>query len=132
MVWAADSIDLLLIPSIFRKIESLNSVLSTNPLMNHDSLKPIYDKFDEKVKLNNELRLLEQKLEAQKHLVMRDDLRAMRRVLRKLEYVDDKDVVTVKVSSGIVTVRCKGCRVCPMWCYNPETLNANLVSYKLR
>lgn len=69
-----------------------------NPLRHHPLLPALYEKFDQKVKLNNELRQLEQKLEAQKHLVMRDDLRAMRRVLRKLEYLDDKNVVTVKVA----------------------------------
>lgn len=53
-------------------------------------------RFHERVALNADRQELEQKLDAQKHLVMRDDLRAMRRVLRRLEYLDDKNVVTVK------------------------------------
>lgn len=78
-------------------LRQLEKPLLDNPLRTHQLLCPLYEKFNEKVTLNNELRQLQQKLVAQKHLVMRDDLRAMRRVLRKLEYLDDKNVVTVKV-----------------------------------
>jgi superfamily II RNA helicase len=54
-------------------------------------------RFEEKLALTTEIKQLQRTLELEKQLVMKDDLRAMRRVLRSLDYIDEKNLVSLKV-----------------------------------
>ena len=53
-------------------------------------------RFDERVKLQTELKAVQDRVQGQRFIAMREDLKGMRRLLKRMEYVDDHSVVTVK------------------------------------
>lgn len=59
-------------------------------------LKPYYDAFAKKVKLHTQVQDLEKQINQSRFMVLGDDLRAMRRVLRRLEFIDKEGVVQLK------------------------------------
>jgi len=67
------------------------SSLTGNP-----KLKSYYEAFERKVKLHASIQDLDKQINQNKFMVMSDDLRAMRRVLRRLEFVNKDGVVQLK------------------------------------
>eukprot|EP00928_Gymnodinium_smaydae_P020163 TRINITY_DN17797_c0_g1_i1.p1 TRINITY_DN17797_c0_g1~~TRINITY_DN17797_c0_g1_i1.p1 ORF type:complete len:584 (-),score=183.46 TRINITY_DN17797_c0_g1_i1:136-1887(-) len=59
-------------------------------------LSSYFDTFEKKVKLHTQVQELEKTLNNSKFMVMADDLRAMRRTLRRLEFIDRNGVVLLK------------------------------------
>lgn len=88
------------------KGEELSAVLSSrkdlekkrseNKFSGNAKLQDYYDAFERKVKLHAQVQDLDKQINQSRFMVMGDDLRAMRRVLRRLEFVDKDGVVLLK------------------------------------
>ncbi|ESS30801.1 putative Superkiller viralicidic activity 2 family 2 [Toxoplasma gondii VEG] len=84
------------LPELVAAIAEKEKRLTQNPLYEHPLCGTYYDAHHRRVQLQTKLRILRESLDSQKQLVMKDTLRAMRRVLRQLDFLDANDVVTVK------------------------------------
>ncbi|XP_053990393.1 exosome RNA helicase MTR4-like isoform X2 [Hylaeus volcanicus] len=79
-----------------KEIEEKTKQLEMNPIHPTKHLPILISQFEEKLSLTTDIKDLERTLELEKQLVMKDDLRAMRRVLKSLDYIDEKNLVSVK------------------------------------
>jgi len=77
-------------------ISDLEAKLNDNNFKGHEMLPAYYDLFDKKVKLHARVQDLDKQINQHRFMVMSDDLRAMRRVLRRLEFIDKDGVVLLK------------------------------------
>eukprot|EP00931_Biecheleriopsis_adriatica_P061271 TRINITY_DN36836_c0_g1_i1.p1 TRINITY_DN36836_c0_g1~~TRINITY_DN36836_c0_g1_i1.p1 ORF type:complete len:1062 (-),score=260.86 TRINITY_DN36836_c0_g1_i1:47-3232(-) len=77
-------------------MEDLEKKQSENCFHGQDKLSAYYDCFAKKVKLHGQVQELDKQINQSKFMVMSDDLRAMRRVLRRLEFIDKDGVVQLK------------------------------------
>ncbi|CBZ51558.1 DEAD/DEAH box helicase family protein, related [Neospora caninum Liverpool] len=84
------------LPELVAAIAEKERQLTQNPLYEHPLCGTYYDAHHRRVQLQTKLRTIRESLDNQKQLVMKDTLRAMRRVLRQLDFLDANDVVTVK------------------------------------
>jgi len=82
--------------SVVTSIADLQKKLSTNSFYGHEKMQLYYDCFSKKVKLHGQVQDLEKQINQSRFMVMSDDLRAMRRVLRRLEFIDKDGVVQLK------------------------------------
>eukprot|EP00914_Ancora_sagittata_P008302 GHVO01016259.1.p1 GENE.GHVO01016259.1~~GHVO01016259.1.p1 ORF type:complete len:503 (+),score=110.31 GHVO01016259.1:1-1509(+) len=82
------------------KIVELTEKLERNPLNTHPLLRQLKERMHEKISMQTRVREIERELLMSKHLVMKDDLKAMRSVLKKLGYLDKHDVPTLKGRIG--------------------------------
>jgi len=78
------------------KLKQCESDIASHPLHNHPLLDKLLDKYRERLDREEQVRGLETELAGHRYLVMKDDLRAMRKVLKRLQYVDKDGVVTLK------------------------------------
>jgi len=79
-----------------RKVEELEGKLVENPLSGHPALATYEAAFARRVAKLTRLREVETTMDQAQHLVMRDDLRGMKRVLRRLDFTDRQGVVQMK------------------------------------
>ncbi|PFH34659.1 putative Superkiller viralicidic activity 2 family 2 [Besnoitia besnoiti] len=84
------------IPELVSAIAENEKRLTANPLCGHPLCGVYYEAHHQRVQLQTKLRKTRETLDSQRQLVMKDTLRAMRRVLRQLDFLDANDVVTVK------------------------------------
>eukprot|EP00929_Paragymnodinium_shiwhaense_P079590 TRINITY_DN4148_c0_g1_i1.p1 TRINITY_DN4148_c0_g1~~TRINITY_DN4148_c0_g1_i1.p1 ORF type:complete len:1051 (-),score=311.45 TRINITY_DN4148_c0_g1_i1:306-3458(-) len=77
-------------------IRDLDTKKKENKLQSSEKLNDYYETFDKKVKLHTQVQDLEKQITQSKFMVMGDDLRAMRRTLRSLEFIDKNGVVQLK------------------------------------
>lgn len=82
--------------TVMSEVKDFEKKLSENGLHGHEKLSAYYDVFERKVKLHASIQDLDKQINQHQFMVMSDDLRAMRRVLRRLEFVDKNDVVQLK------------------------------------
>jgi len=77
-------------------LKDIETKRNESNLKGNPRLKDYYEAFDRKVKLHSSIQLLDKEVNQTKFMVMSDDLRAMRRVLRRLEFVNKDGVVQLK------------------------------------
>ncbi|CAK9034607.1 unnamed protein product [Durusdinium trenchii] len=82
--------------NVMSSIADLEKKLATNSFHGHEKMQLYYDCFAKKVKMHGEVQDLEKQINQSRFMVMSDDLRAMRRVLRRLEFIDKDGVVQLK------------------------------------
>eukprot|EP00971_Amphidinium_carterae_P280271 5564195-Amphidinium_carterae.1 len=82
--------------ALLEKVKDLKQRLAEHSMRDNDKLQLYYTAFDKKVKLQTKVQELEKTINASQFMVMGDDLRAMRRVLRRLEFVNKEGCVMVK------------------------------------
>merc|ERR1711971_1453428 len=73
---------------VLESITDLQRKLGENSFNGHPKVGAYYEAFERKVKLHTKVQDLEKQINQSRFMVMNDDLRAMRRVLRRLEFVD--------------------------------------------
>lgn len=76
--------------------KDLEKKRSENNFFGNAKLQDYFDAFERKVKLHAKVQDLDKQINQSRFMVMGDDLRAMRRVLRRLEFVDKDGVVLLK------------------------------------
>jgi len=82
--------------SILDGLKDLENKRSESSLKGNPKLNAYYEAFERKVKLHASIQELDKTVNQNKFMVMSDDLRAMRRVLRRLEFVNKDGVVQLK------------------------------------
>lgn len=82
--------------TVIATIEDLETKQKENSFNGHEKLSSYYECFDRKVKLHGKVQELDKQINQSRFMVMNDDLRAMRRVLRRLEFIDKDGVVQLK------------------------------------
>ncbi|KAI5819517.1 rRNA-processing arch domain-containing protein [Pyronema omphalodes] len=92
--------------ALLRKIEVLESKILSNPLHNSPRLPDLYSKFKHKQEIVEKIKATKKKI-SQAHSIMQlDELKCRKRVLRRLGFISETDVVQLKarvaceISSG--------------------------------
>ncbi|KAJ3203982.1 Exosome RNA helicase MTR4 [Dinochytrium kinnereticum] len=81
---------------LLQKISALEDKLAENPLANSPDLPAIYEKYTAKVQVMHKLRSLKKKVKDTENVIQLDDLKCRRRVLRRLGFTSQADVIEVK------------------------------------
>eukprot|EP00300_Choanocystis_sp_HF-7_P014133 c18578_g1_i2.p1 GENE.c18578_g1_i2~~c18578_g1_i2.p1 ORF type:complete len:1024 (+),score=274.98 c18578_g1_i2:41-3073(+) len=82
--------------STVRKIESLEDRLFSHPLFNHPTLPERFAAFDRKAQLQKEMKLVSRQIKASSELCLKDELKCMRRLLRRLGHTNSDNVIQMK------------------------------------
>ncbi|KAF2840594.1 antiviral helicase [Patellaria atrata CBS 101060] len=91
---------------LLRKIEVLESKLLSNPLHNSPRLPALYDQYARKVDLSNKIKEVKKEINQALSVMQLDELKCRKRVLRRLDFIDEAEVVKIKarvaceISSG--------------------------------
>ncbi|KAJ8611051.1 hypothetical protein MRB53_038138 [Persea americana] len=81
---------------LLRKIEVLEHKLLNSPLHKSERLPTLYDQYAAKVELIAEMKALRQKISDAFSVLQLDELKNRKRVLRRLGFVNEADVVELK------------------------------------
>ncbi|XP_059178538.1 exosome RNA helicase MTR4-like [Physella acuta] len=89
-----------------KKIEAFEQRLYSHPLHKDTRLAELYEQFEKKTKIANEIKALKLELKKKKSLLQMDELKCRKRVLRRMGYCTASDVIELKgrvaceISSG--------------------------------
>lgn len=81
---------------LLRKIDVLESKMLSNPLHDSARLKDLYEKYNEKVNIESEIKSLKDKILEAQAVIQLDDLRHRKRVLRRLGFTTQNDIIELK------------------------------------
>ncbi|XP_022900243.2 exosome RNA helicase MTR4 [Onthophagus taurus] len=82
--------------NIFKKIGVLEKKMYAHEMHKHPDLNTIYANYEKKVKLANEVIEAKKKLQQAKSVLQLDELKCRKRVLRRLGYCTNADVIEMK------------------------------------
>jgi ATP-dependent RNA helicase DOB1 len=81
---------------LLRKIEVLESKLLSNPLHNSPRLPDLYNQYSEKVEFGRKIKEKKAAITAALSIMQLDELKSRKRVLRRLGFINDQEVVELK------------------------------------
>ena len=81
---------------LLRKIEVLESRLLANALHNSPRLPELYNQYAEKVELSDKIKGVKRQITAALSIMQLDELKCRKRVLRRLHFINDAEVVELK------------------------------------
>ena len=81
---------------LLRKIEVLESRLLANPLHNSPRLPDLYNQYAEKVVVSDKIKSVKKQITAALAIMQLDELKCRKRVLRRLHFINDAEVVELK------------------------------------
>ncbi|KAI2632311.1 antiviral helicase [Hypoxylon sp. NC1633] len=81
---------------LLRKIEVLESRLLANPLHNSPMLPGLWEQYSAKIARNEEIKALKKKIGNAHSIAQLDELKSRKRVLRRLGFINDDEVVQMK------------------------------------
>ncbi|KAK0741839.1 rRNA-processing arch domain-containing protein [Apiosordaria backusii] len=81
---------------LLRKIEVLESRLLSNPLHNSPLLPQLYEQYEAKTKLTEKIKEKRKAIGKAHTIAQLDELKSRKRVLRRLGFIDEKEVVQMK------------------------------------
>lgn len=81
---------------LLRKIEVLESRLLSNPLHNSPRLPELYSQYANKMALADKIKNIKKDIANALSVIQLDELKSRKRVLRRLGFIDDADVVQLK------------------------------------
>jgi ATP-dependent RNA helicase DOB1 len=81
---------------LLRKIEVLEHRLLNHPMHDSEQLPALYDQYAAKVELGNEIKGLKKQIQDALSVLQLDELKNRKRVLRRLDFVNESDVVQLK------------------------------------
>ncbi|CUM65071.1 uncharacterized protein PRCAT00002693001 [Priceomyces carsonii] len=82
--------------ALLSKVEVLESKLEANPLHGSVRLKALYDEYSQKVAVENKIKGLKNKILDTQAVIQLDDLRHRKRVLRRLGFCTQNDIIELK------------------------------------
>ncbi|KAI9697000.1 MAG: ATP-dependent RNA helicase mtr4 [Candelina mexicana] len=91
---------------LLRKIEVLESRMLSNPLHNSPRLPDLYDQYEVRLELSQKIKAVKKQITTALSIMHLDELKNRKRVLRRLGFINDADVVQLKarvaceISSG--------------------------------
>lgn len=81
---------------LLRKIEVLESRLLSNPLHNSPRLPELYDQYSAKMTYTRKIKEKKKEIQAALAIMQLDELKSRKRVLRRLGFINDQEVVELK------------------------------------
>ncbi|GEQ67329.1 hypothetical protein JCM33374_g993 [Metschnikowia sp. JCM 33374] len=81
---------------LLRKIDVLESKLTTNVLHESDRIDDLYEKFSQKVAIDDNIKEVKEKILQAQAVIQLDDLKHRKRVLRKLGFTTQNDIIELK------------------------------------
>ena len=81
---------------LLRKIEVMEHKLLNHPLHKSERLPELYDQYAAKIETTNEIKALKKKIDDGLSVLQLDELKNRKRVLRRLGFVNEADVVQLK------------------------------------
>lgn len=81
---------------LMRKIEVLDSRLVANPLHNSPLLPELWEKYNRKVELGDKIKEKKKEIARAHSITQMDELKSRKRVLRRLGFINDAEVVEMK------------------------------------
>ncbi|KAG7799043.1 hypothetical protein KL929_001120 [Ogataea haglerorum] len=81
---------------LLRKIEILESKLHSNPLAQSTRLKELYDQYSHRMSIVEKINETKKKISEVQSLIQMDDLKHRKRVLRRLGFTTQDDIVEIK------------------------------------
>ncbi|KAF1830665.1 antiviral helicase [Decorospora gaudefroyi] len=81
---------------LLRKIEVLESRLLSNPLHNSPRLPELYSQYAQKLAIGEKIKNIKKEIASALSIIQLDELKSRKRVLRRLGFIDDADVVQLK------------------------------------
>lgn len=82
--------------SLLRKIEVLESRLLSNPLHSSSRLPELYNQYTGKLALQEKIKSVKKEIQSALSIKQLDELKSRKRVLRRLGFIDELDVVQIK------------------------------------
>jgi ATP-dependent RNA helicase DOB1 len=82
--------------NLLRKIEVLESRLLSNPLHNSPRLPELYDQYAEKMAITKSIKEKKKEISAALSIMQLDELKSRKRVLRRLGFINEQEVVQLK------------------------------------
>jgi len=79
-----------------RRVVKLEEKLKASPMLSDPRLPELYAQYEKKVSMEEKASALGKQVKAQKGMIMKDELKGMRRALRRLQMTSEQDVVQVK------------------------------------
>lgn len=70
--------------------------MKNSPFFNHPKREELFEEFGLKQKLNEKIKALHTEVQAAHSIIQLDELKCRRRVLRRLGYIDQSDVIGMK------------------------------------
>uniref|UniRef100_A0A183DGC7 rRNA_proc-arch domain-containing protein n=1 Tax=Gongylonema pulchrum TaxID=637853 RepID=A0A183DGC7_9BILA len=83
------------------KLEALERRYTAHPLRASSNFNDIYKKYEQKLELEAELKAAKAELKKAQSLLQLEELKCRLRVLRRLQYCDEKDVILPKVGDEL-------------------------------
>ena len=84
------------LPNTTQKIEVLESRLLSNPLHNSPRLPELYSQYAQKIAIGEKIKNIRKEIASALSVIQLDELKSRKRVLRRLGFIDDADVVQLK------------------------------------
>ncbi|KAF2849035.1 ATP-dependent RNA helicase-like protein DOB1 [Plenodomus tracheiphilus IPT5] len=81
---------------LLRKIEVLESRLLSNPLHNSPRLPDLYSQYANKIAIGEKIKNIKKEIATALSVIQLDELKSRKRVLRRIGFIDDADVVQLK------------------------------------
>jgi len=81
---------------LIRKLETVENELHTNEAFQEADIGLRYEQFCRKILLENEIKILKKTLKQGENVILRYELKCMKRVLRRLEYTNSEDIIETK------------------------------------
>jgi ATP-dependent RNA helicase DOB1 len=81
---------------VVRKIELLEDRLNNNASFKDPSLQQRYDLFVQKMEMENKVKVLRKQIKASQGIVLKDQLKSMKRVLRRLGLTNKDNIIELK------------------------------------
>ncbi|KAF1849736.1 antiviral helicase [Cucurbitaria berberidis CBS 394.84] len=81
---------------LLRKIEVLESRLLSNPLHNSPRLPELYSQYAHKIATGDKIKNIKKEIASALSVIQLDELKSRKRVLRRIGFIDDADVVQLK------------------------------------
>ncbi|KAH6875350.1 ATP-dependent RNA helicase DOB1 [Alternaria rosae] len=81
---------------LLRKIEVLESRLLSNPLHNSPRLPELYSQYAQKIAIGEKIKNIRKEIANALSVIQLDELKSRKRVLRRLGFIDEADVVQLK------------------------------------
>ncbi|KAK9246025.1 rRNA-processing arch domain-containing protein [Lipomyces tetrasporus] len=82
--------------TLLKKIDTLESKLKESPLSGSSELDGLYSQFVAKIDLQTDIRALQKRIENAHKIMQLDELKCRKRVLRRLGFVSETDIIEVK------------------------------------
>ena len=82
--------------TLIKKIDILKSRLKDNPIQDSPDLEILYDQFLLKQDLISRIRNVKKSINSTNSIIQLDELKCRKRVLRRMGYIDDNDVIQTK------------------------------------